>query len=131
MSERDDDLRLERELRGLLEGRDPGPAPYGLRGRVDRVAEAHPRRRQATVRGVLPYLAAAAAIGVLVIGIAGIGRLPGGIGAGPTDVPAASAGSGEALTVPVFDPLTTGVGIADPVPTKFLVLLVVAVVGGQ
>jgi hypothetical protein len=39
MSERDTETRLEHELRALLHAREPGPAPYALRGRADRIPE--------------------------------------------------------------------------------------------
>ena len=68
MSEREDDLRLERELRDLLRDRDPGPRRR-LRQRVDRVPEhhaepAHGRRwRSSGVRALaLAGLAVAAAL---------------------------------------------------------------------
>jgi hypothetical protein len=87
MSERDVDPRLERELRELLGSRDPGPAPYGLRGRVDRVPEEHPRRDTARARSValaVAGLAAAAALVVAVAPLAGLRAPWTGPGASPS-----------------------------------------------
>ena len=72
MSEREDDLHLERELRELLRERDPGPAPYGLRGRLDRVPEttapaSSPARVAAGLIGTA-MVAAAAVIVVVALG---------------------------------------------------------------
>lgn len=82
MSEREDDLHLERELREVLHGRDPGPAPYDLRGRVDRVPDADPARRRSTAGRAVAWagsIAAGIAATVLVLTV-GRARDHGGTG---------------------------------------------------
>lgn len=128
MSEHEDDLRLERELRELLGARDPGPAPYGLRGRVDRVPAERPRRdtsRARSVALVVAGLAVAAALVVAVAPLAGFRTPWTGPGA---SVPAGTPGPG----VP-FDPMLVGPGIlaepsADPLPLVVLAVLILGLV---
>lgn len=118
MSQREDDLRLERELRELLRGRDPGPAPYGLRGRVDRVPEGHPVGRRASSQArsallVVAGLAVAAALVVAIAPLAGIREPWNGSGSSPVV-------SSPATGVP-FDPTLVGPGVmteplTDPMP---------------
>ena len=68
-SSRQDEARLERELGEILHGREPGPTPYGLRGRVERIADEVPAGRAPRgLRRALRLLAAAAALAVLVAG---------------------------------------------------------------
>jgi hypothetical protein len=98
MSERDDDFRLERELRELLRGRDPGPAPYGLRGRVDRVPEERPGRDTALAR-LVPFLGIAAVVALAALAIGAIRTVGPTPGPGGSTVPAAS-----------FDPYLVGPG---------------------
>ena len=86
MSEREDDLRLERELREVLRGRDPGPAPYGLRGRVDRVPEEGPRPSGRQTAGRALAWAGSIAAGIAataVVVAASRARDSGAIGASP------------------------------------------------
>jgi hypothetical protein len=109
-----DDLRLEQVLRDVLGARDPGPAPLGLRERVDRVPSETPPARHDRLHRAAPYLAVAAALVVLVAGIGalGAGRVgPGRVGTGST---------GSA-----FDPYATGIGVVEA-PSQVVVVLVVA-----
>ena len=102
MSERDDDLRLERELRGLLGNRDPGPAPYGLRERVDRVPESRPTGASVAERGrraIVPALGIAAAL-VLAILAMPLVTTPAGPGPGGSSAP-----------IVTFDPTLHGPGL--------------------
>ncbi|HYO42687.1 MAG TPA: hypothetical protein VES19_05755 [Candidatus Limnocylindrales bacterium] len=122
MSEREEDLRLERELREILRGRDPGPAPYVLRGRVDRVPEegqAPSRRSMARVAGSLVGLAAVLAISV---GIVSIGRLLRPDAAGLSGAPA-TPGS----LMPILDGST---GLVAHPPIQGLALAFSVLAGG-
>lgn len=110
MSERED-LRLERELREALRKRDPGPAPYGLRGRVDRVPEEQPEDRRPVLQRLAPWLAVAAALVVLVGSVAVVGRPGDGAAAG-----------GPTPTTPAFDPRLARPGIVEPLDIAPLVL---------
>lgn len=105
MSERDDDLRLERELRGVLRDRDPGPAPFGLRERVDRVPESRPTGASVAERArraIVPALGIAAAI-VLVLLAVPLVTKPAGPGPGRPSAP-----------IVTFDPTLHGPGLVLP-----------------
>ena len=91
MSERDDDLRLERELRDLLRDRDPGPAPYGLRQRVDEVPEDHAVARRSVVARALAGAGGVAAGLAIAVGALAVGRArEAGVTGGP-NAPAVNA----------------------------------------
>jgi hypothetical protein len=123
MSERDDDLRLERELRGLLGDRDPGPAPYGLRERVDRVPErvvAGASVAERARRAIVPALGIAAAL-VLVLLALPLVTKPAGPGPG-----------GPSAPIVTFDPALYGPGLVlRPAPeAEILVVLGLLIAGG-
>lgn len=67
----DTEARLERELRGLLADRDPGAAPYALRGRVARVPETATRGpdRAQIAAGVIGTVMVAAAAVIVVVAL--------------------------------------------------------------
>ena len=80
------DARLERELRDLLADRDPGAAPYTLRGRVDRVPETAARSPNGArvAAGVIGALVVAAAAVIVVVALGNRGALDAtGVGASP------------------------------------------------
>jgi hypothetical protein len=106
MSEREQEARMERELRGVLGDRVPGPAPYGLRGRVNRIPDEVPvvRGRPALAR-VAPLLAAAAAVAVLVLGAVPL------LSTGPATGPGATP-PGSPLPAVSFDPTRVGPGVS-------------------
>lgn len=122
MTGQDDDLGLERGLRDLLQGRDPGPAPYGLRDRVDRVPEEHPAvRRRDRLGRMAPLLATAAAVGVLVLAGTGLVAMPSPVGPGAPE-------AASPVPVATFDPTIVGPGIlvapaGDPGPLVALSVL--------
>jgi hypothetical protein len=134
MSGRDDDfgiesrgdVRLERELRGVLRRRDPGPAPYGLRGRVDRVPEEvrEMRRGRSRALGAISLAGTAVAAGLLVAVLGGILGRTGGVGAGPATVTPGT----DAITQVVFDPMTTGVGVVSPLVPVVIMAPIAAVI---
>lgn len=101
MSDREDELRLERHLRELLRDRDPGPVPYGLRQRVDRVPAEAPGAGVGLRSGITRILGLAAVVALLVGGIQvlGVPRAT-GPGAGPSESPLST-----------FDPTLEGPGI--------------------
>lgn len=106
------DHSLERTLREVLVGRDPGAAPLGLRTRVDHVPAEHPVARRRAARRAAAWLATAAAVIVLVgIGATLLRPMEGTGGDGGAGAPALGA-----------DPLLqTGIGVADP-PNQVLVV---------
>jgi hypothetical protein len=119
------DTLLERDLRGVLRGLDPGPVPHGLRERLARVPESAPRRpavRERLSRAVVPVLGLAAAILLAVL----VGPLL-SIGPGPAVQPGTTAGPGSP-----FDPAIRGPGLvlAPAVEAEALVVLVLLVAGG-
>jgi hypothetical protein len=123
MSERDEEVRFEQELREVLRRRDPGPAPYGLRGRVDRIPDDVPVTSglRGTLVRLAPTLAAVAVLAMLVVTISGtLGRSPGPtVGSGPE--------SSAPPTVP-FDPTLTGPGVLaepDNGPAGFIAVAVI------
>ena len=123
MSEREDDLRLERELREVLRERDPGPAPYGLRRRVARIPDTvssggSPLTRRLS-RAVIPVLGLAAAITLLVLALPLLGPMGTGTGAGPSAAPVAT-----------FDPTVRGPGLVPPPPVEAEGIIVAALVLG-
>ena len=128
MSERDDDLRLERELRGVLRDRDPGPAPYGLLERVDRVPETARRASGDHRRAVVPLLGLAAALVIVAIGVQVLGQLPldGAAGVSPVGSSTAAPVPG-ATPAPAFDPLLDGPGISATEDGSPALLVVIAV----
>jgi hypothetical protein len=107
--------RLERELARLLEERHPGPAPYALRSRIDRVQD--PDRPSARGRAALVALLSVAAVLVIVaVGVQSL-RL-----AGPRPGPAAS----PMPTPLVYDPAIVGPGVLpwdEPVDVRLAWLL--------
>ncbi len=117
-----EDARLERALRDVLDARDPGPAPRTLRERVDHVPEQVPvtrRGRRQAARRAAGWLAAAAA--VLVV-----------LGLGSTLLrPLSGTWPGQAGSTPApsgIDPLLqTGIGVVDP-PNQVLVVGIVVLV---
>jgi hypothetical protein len=127
MSEPMTDERLERGLRDLLRDRDPGAAPYGLTGRVDRIPdEVAPGSGWRATR-VVPWLAGAAAVVALVVAGSRLGSLPVvGTGADPSVAPGPTG---------PYDPTRVGPGIlvaplpdpALPVAIGILLLVVAAV----
>jgi hypothetical protein len=121
MSGREDE-RLEREVRGLLAARDPGPAPDGLRDRVDRVAEtaragATIRRRLARV--VVPVLGLAAGVALLLL-------------AAPLLAPPRTGPGAPTTPASTFDPMLQGLGLVPPpaLEAEALVVLGLLAVGG-
>ncbi len=74
MNDPENDLRLERELRDLLRDRDPGPAPYGLRQRVDRISEEHAVARRSVVARALAWAGGVAAGLAIAVGALAVGR---------------------------------------------------------
>ena len=106
MSERDAETRLEHELRALLHAREPGPAPYALRGRADRIPEevGVAVRWRGRLARLAPLLAAAATVGVLVTVARGLLNPSSGPG------PGATPGSSVAPTMS-FDPHLVGPGV--------------------
>jgi hypothetical protein len=111
MSEREDDLRLERDLREVLRERDPGPAPYGLRGRVDRVPGEHPAATRSVVTRLVPLLGIAAAIAVAVAAVNAFRS------AVPVPGPGASVAPGASgVPATAFDPLQEGPGVVTSAP---------------
>ncbi|HEY5434364.1 MAG TPA: hypothetical protein VIK13_03975 [Candidatus Limnocylindrales bacterium] len=113
-----DDARLERELRGALDDRDPGPASHALRDRVDRIPDAPAERDRSRLLsalgglGGLAGLAVAAAVVLVVMGHPGELVAP-GVGAGPTGT-----------LGPTFDPRMAGPGLVGAgIPTEWVVAL--------
>jgi hypothetical protein len=90
MTERELDLRLERELREALRGRDPGRAPYGLHGRVDRIPDEAPAARTGRVARAIGAVIGAAAVVTIAAGLVSIGARRGTDAAGPGGGPAGS-----------------------------------------
>ncbi|MEW6225863.1 MAG: hypothetical protein AB1627_14660 [Chloroflexota bacterium] len=123
MSERDDDLRLERELRGLLGDRDPGPAPYGLRERVDRVPgrdAAGESVAERARRAIVAALGLAAAVVLVLVAVPLVAKPP---GPGP---------GGPPMPVVTFDPTLHGPGLVPPpaLEAEVLVVLGLLIVAG-
>ncbi len=127
MSEHEDDRRapdggrLERELRGLLAARDPGPIPAGLRDRIDRLPDSSAVSRMALARrAVIPVLGIAAA--VLLLFLAAPLIVPIGYGPGP--------GASAAPTA-TFDPALRGPGLVPPpaIDARTIVILGLLLVG--
>lgn len=118
MSVRDDE-RLERDLRAMLEGRDPGPAPASLRDRVDRIPDlklGRDRPRILSALGSLAGLAAAAAVLLVVVGH------PRGI--------VAPAGGATPTLPPAFDPAIVGPGLVGAGVTTENVVGLMLIAGG-
>jgi hypothetical protein len=99
-----DDGTFERDLRTMLVGRDPGPAPAGLgrsvRARLD--AEANARRRPIVARWALGLGSMAATVAI-VVAIAALGLRAGSQPPTPGAFPSPA--------IPAFDPADAGSGI--------------------
>jgi hypothetical protein len=104
------DDRLEAEVRSMLAGRDPGPAPARLHGALREIPITV--RRSSPLFGAIRRLSPVAAgfgtlvlvVGlVLMVGLGGLGR--------PVPGPGASSSAPDATWVP-FDPMADGAGIA-------------------
>jgi hypothetical protein len=121
VSEREDDLRLEHELREVLHGRDPGTAPYGLSARVDRVPEEYPAATPSAVARLAPLFGIAAAIAVAATALSAFRWV----------APAASVAPGASV-VPAasFDPFLEGPGVVTSTPdlSGFWALVSLAVI---
>ena len=100
------EARLERDLREVFRGREPGAAPHALRGRVDRIPDevGLSVAGRAFLARAAPLLAAAAAVGVLVT--VGNGLLAGLRGPGTGSGPGASV-----APLVSFDPHLVGPGV--------------------
>ena len=133
MSERPTDPRLDDELREVVRGRDPGPAPFELRQwlldipeRLEGSQPSRPRRPRAAVLGL------AAAILLAVIGFTTIRYIGPGLGPGASASGAATS-SPSAIESPVgvFDPTLEGPGISatDDLSPAIIVLPACAVLG--
>ncbi len=123
------EARLERELREVFGDRKPDSAPYGLRGRVGRIPDevGLSVAGRAHLARVIPLLAAAAAVGVLVT--IGNGLLA-GLG-GPRTVSGLGASVAPLVS---FDPHLVGPGVAatpagDPGWLVVVGLILLAVAG--
>ena len=125
MSEHEDDLRLQREVREVLRSREPGPAPYGLRGRLDRVPEEHPAATPSVVARLVPLFGIAAAIAVAAAAVNAFRS------AVPVPGPGASVAPGASV-VPAssFDPFLEGPGVVTSTPdlSGFWALVSLAVI---
>lgn len=121
MSEREDDLRLERELRDLLRDRDPGPAPYGLQQRVGSVSDTAPQRDRRHILATLGGLAGLAAVAAVLLAVIGRpdGLIAPGVGAAATPTPN-----------PTFDPRIVGPGLVGAGITTEYVVGLMLIVGG-
>ncbi len=102
------DQHLERELRTLLAGRRPGPAPLPLRERVLGVTDTAPHVGRGLASNVRPLLGLAAALVVLL----GVGAILAWRTALPIQGPAASAAASAPPTA-AFDPTLVGPGIVE------------------
>jgi hypothetical protein len=110
------DARLERSLRGVLDARDPGAAPYGLRARVDLIPDAVEPAR-ANVRRAATSLLAIAAVILIAVAVVPVARIG---DAGPAAVP-------EATPAPSFDIDAEGYGVVPYVDISPIAFVIVGI----